>query len=124
MRLELIVSAKVPLRISFVGGGSDLYEFYHQLDGAVVSCAIDKHVTVSVRKSPGATRITSDIVNYEGPTQDCPDRLLREALLYCGIQRGLTVHIESDVSPGSGLGSSSAVVIGIVTAVGALRLDR
>ena len=90
----------------------------------MVSCAIDKHVTVSVRKSPGATRITSDIVNYEGPTQDCPDRLLREALLYCGIQRGLTVHIESDVSPGSGLGSSSAVVIGIVTAVGALRLDR
>ena len=45
-----MIISKTPLRMSFVGGGSDLPVFYRKFGGAVVSTAIDKFVYVSVNK--------------------------------------------------------------------------
>ena len=45
-----MIISKTPLRMSFVGGGSDLPVFYRNFGGAVVSTAIDKFVYVSVNK--------------------------------------------------------------------------
>ena len=43
-----MIISKTPLRMSFVGGGSDLPVFYRRFGGAVVSTAIDKFVYISV----------------------------------------------------------------------------
>ena len=43
-----MVQTKTPLRISFVGGGTDVPWFYRAHGGAVISTAIDKYVTVKV----------------------------------------------------------------------------
>ena len=43
-----MVISKTPLRISFVGGGTDVPWFYRAHGGAVISTAIDKYITVSV----------------------------------------------------------------------------
>ena len=45
-----MVTSKTPLRISFVGGGTDIAWFYEKHGGAVISTAIDKYVTVEVRE--------------------------------------------------------------------------
>lgn len=44
------VISRTPLRISFVGGATDLPWFYEKHGGAVISTAIDKYVTVEVRE--------------------------------------------------------------------------
>ena len=41
--------AIAPLRISFVGGGSDIEGYFRNFNGAVVSCAINKYVFVHVK---------------------------------------------------------------------------
>src|SRR4051794_897447 len=49
--LRLVVISRTPLRISFVGGGTDLPDFYERHGGAVVSTTVDKwiHVIVAPR---------------------------------------------------------------------------
>ena len=40
--------SRTPLRISFVGGGSDLPSYYRHSKGAVLSTAITKYIYISV----------------------------------------------------------------------------
>ncbi len=55
-----MVISKTPLRMSFVGGGTDLPAFYEKHGGAVLSTAIDKWVRVGV-----AARFEGDVrVSY------------------------------------------------------------
>ena len=53
-----MIISRTPLRMSFVGGGSDMPEFYRRHRGAVVSTAIDKYVYVNInRKFDGGIRL-------------------------------------------------------------------
>jgi len=45
-----MIITKTPLRISFVGGGTDIRRFYKQYGGMVLSTAINKYVYVVVKK--------------------------------------------------------------------------
>ena len=45
-----MIISKTPLRMSFVGGGSDLPSYYQRFGGAVVSTTIDQYVYVTVNK--------------------------------------------------------------------------
>ena len=44
------VTTRTPLRISFVGGGTDFPKYYRYKDGQVVSAAIKKYVYVTAKK--------------------------------------------------------------------------
>ena len=45
-----MIVSKTPLRMSFVGGGSDLSAYYREAEGAVLSTAIDKYMYIMVKK--------------------------------------------------------------------------
>ncbi len=45
-----MIISKTPMRMSFVGGGSDLSSFYRKHGGAVVSTAIDKYMYITVNR--------------------------------------------------------------------------
>ena len=106
-----MVTSKTPLRISFVGGGTDIAWFYQKHGGAVISTAIDKYVTVKVgareRGSEGASK----------------NPIVRECLRKVGIDGGVSIEIESDVPAGSGLGSSSALTVGLLNALLAYKME-
>ena len=107
-RKHRIVS-KTPLRISFVGGGTDIGWFYEKHGGAVVSTAIDKYITVTV----GAR---------ERGCEEASNPIVRECLGKVGIDGGVSIEIESDVGErGTGLGSSSALTVGLLNALYTLR---
>ena len=107
------VISRTPLRISFVGGGTDIGWFYREHGGAVVSTAIDKYVTVQVQES-------EKVGKWE---REHP--LIRECLRKVGIDGGVSVEIESDVGDrGTGLGSSSALTVGLLNALHVYRGDR
>ena len=114
-----MVISQTPLRISFVGGGTDLKSFYQKEDGMVLSTAIDKYVYVIVKG-----RFDEKIyVNYsikeivEDPSE-IKHELVREALKKAGVGSGVEITTLADVpSEGSGLGSSSSVTVGLLNAL-------
>jgi D-glycero-alpha-D-manno-heptose-7-phosphate kinase len=122
------VEAVAPLRISFVGGGTDFPHWYEEHGGAVLSATID-HV-VRVRVTPRTDRLVElrsldldQLVAYhldEGPVYDGALDLVKAAIADAGIEHGVSVEIRSEAPPGSGLGGSSAVVTAVVAALAAL----
>ncbi|MGR9138691.1 GHMP family kinase ATP-binding protein (plasmid) [Rhizobium leguminosarum] len=120
----LIVS-KTPLRVSFLGGGSDIPAFYHRFPGAVVSAAIDKFVYVTAKaRADRRIRLVTHAEHVYDAWEDVPDPIHRAVFDHLGWEIGADVSIMSDVTAqGSGLGASSAVVVGLLHALGRLR-DR
>jgi D-glycero-alpha-D-manno-heptose-7-phosphate kinase len=45
-----MIISRTPLRVSFVGGGTDIKYFYQQTPGSVISMAIDKYIYIIVKK--------------------------------------------------------------------------
>jgi len=45
-----MIISQTPLRVSFAGGGTDLYEYYKTGYGAVVSTAINKYIYITVNE--------------------------------------------------------------------------
>ena len=45
-----IVTTKTPLRISFLGGGTDMPYFYEKYGGVTISSSIDKFIYVTIKK--------------------------------------------------------------------------
>jgi D-glycero-alpha-D-manno-heptose-7-phosphate kinase len=122
--MTTLVRAKAPLRISFAGGGTDVSPFPETEGGCVLSSTINRYAWGTLRpRTDGQICINSlDFgvsLSYSS----------REALVYDGemdlpkaaINRlggdhagGYDLFLHSDAPPGSGLGSSSAMMVVLV----------
>jgi D-glycero-alpha-D-manno-heptose-7-phosphate kinase len=118
-----MIIVRTPLRISFVGGGSDLRNHYSRSEGKVVSTAIDKFVYAIVKE-----RFDDKIyINYS--KKECIDRiddiqhdLVRESMRMTGVENGIEITTLADIpSTGSGLGSSSSITVALLHALYAYR---
>ena len=163
--MKKIVS-RTPLRISFVGGGTDIADFYHRYGGEVISTTIDKYITVQVTprtdkqieiETAGGTESgkvrrreseQKEIPLSPSPNFTCysehPDEsdpadswrlvssldevkqpLIREAMRKTGGESGVSIKVTSDISAqGTGLGSSSALTVGLLNALYTYRGER
>jgi D-glycero-alpha-D-manno-heptose-7-phosphate kinase len=123
------IHAVAPLRISFVGGGTDFPHWYDQHGGAVLSATIDHVVRVTIApRNDRQVRVRSldlgHLVEYhldEGPEYDGVMDLAKAAITRMGVHTGIDVDIESEAPPGSGLGGSSAVVTAVVAGLAMLE---
>lgn len=111
--------------MSFVGGGTDLKEFYSLDEGAVISSAIDKFIYVIVKERYDDKIVLSwtkkEIVRSFDEIQH---ELIRETLRKTGISKGIEVITVADIpSEGSGLGSSSSLTVGLLNAFYAYKGD-
>jgi D-glycero-alpha-D-manno-heptose-7-phosphate kinase len=122
------VYATAPLRISFVGGGTDFPHYYEEHGGAVLSATIDHHVRVTItpRNDRQVTVRSLDpghLVEYhldDGPHYDGVMDLAKAAIERIGVASGVDVDIRSDAPAGSGLGGSSALVVAMAAGLAAL----
>lgn len=118
-----MIVSKTPLRMSYVGGGSDLPAFYREELGAVLSTSIDKYMYIALnRKFDGRIRISySRTEDVDLPSQ-VEHPLVREALALTGVQGGIEIASLADIpSKGSGLGSSSSYTVGLLNALYAYK---
>lgn len=119
-----MVISRTPLRVSFAGGGTDLPAFFEEHgSGAVLSAAIDKYVHVLVApRFEGDLRIGYSRTEICDRVDDIEHDLVREALRRTGLSGGLDVLTLADVpGGGTGMGSSSAVTVGLLNAFHAYR---
>jgi len=128
---DATVRATAPLRISFVGGGTDFPHYYERHGGAVLSATIDHCARVDVtpredRQVTIRSQNLGHLVEYHlerGPVYDGLLDLAKATIARFRADRGVEVDVASDAPPGSGLGGSSALVTACVAALAALE-DR
>ena len=118
-----MIITQTPLRIGLLGGGTDLPAYYREHGGRVLNCAIDKYIYVIVKQ-----RFDDEIyVNYSkkeivSRVDDLEHELVREAMRMTGVAGGVEITTLADIpSAGSGLGSSSAVTVGLLHALSAYQ---
>ena len=119
------IRSRAPLRISFGGGGTDVSPYCDERGGAVLSATIDRWAYATLK--PGG-----DVIEVESLDYDASVRYpLNEPFSYDGqldlakavidyfrrehtFPEGMRVRLHNDAPPGSGLGSSSAIVVAMV----------
>jgi D-glycero-alpha-D-manno-heptose-7-phosphate kinase len=118
-----MIVCRTPLRVSFLGGGSDLPVHYRRHGGAVVSAAISKYVYVTVnRRFDKSIRVSYSITEEVDHAREIKHRLVRAAMLKLGIENGVEITSIADIpSRGTGLGSSSAFTTGLLHALHAYQ---
>jgi len=118
-----MIISRTPLRVSFVGGGTDIPDFCDKHGGAVVSTTIDKWIHVVVaRRFEGDVRVSYSRTEIVDAAPAVVHELVRETMKATGIPRGVDVVTLADVpSRGTGLGSSSAVTVGLLNALYAFQ---
>jgi D-glycero-alpha-D-manno-heptose-7-phosphate kinase len=114
-----MIISKTPLRMSFVGGGSDLPVFYRKHGGAVVSTAINKFVYVTVnQKFDDRIRLSYSKTEDAKSAEKIKHPLVREAMQMLGIRGGVEITSIADIpAKGTGLGSSSSFTVGLLNAL-------
>ena len=130
MSNNLIIRSRSPLRLGLGGGGTDMESFYSKYGGAVLNATIDLYACCTIKpKNNGKIKFIAsdlqeyfecDLINYIEPTGE----LKLHKAVYNHIVKNYNnnqpidhkVITYCDVPAGSGLGSSSTLVVSIVKA--------
>jgi len=111
-----MIVVRAPMRISFVGGGTDLPDFYRRHQGSVISTAIDKFVYVVINRTPLINKISARYSISE--TVSHPDELqhtrIKAALLDLGIHKNIEIASFASLPAKTGLGSSSSFSVALI----------
>lgn len=122
-----MIIVRAPMRISFVGGGTDLEAFYRHHPGRVISAAIDKYSYVIINRPPLVSKkilasyAINEIVDHP---RELKNHRIREALLHFGIVNNMHISSLSDVPVKTGLGSSSSFSVALMKGLYAAQCKR
>jgi D-glycero-alpha-D-manno-heptose-7-phosphate kinase len=121
-----MIITRTPFRLTLGGGGTDLPSFYRDHGGFILAAAIDKYMFLNVNAPIVADKIR---VRYTGSEMvDHVDQvehtLAREALRHFGVTSGIEIVSIADIPAGTGLGSSSSYLVGLLNALHTLLQDQ
>jgi D-glycero-alpha-D-manno-heptose-7-phosphate kinase len=126
----MIVRSRAPLRLGLAGGGTDVSPFSDQHGGFVMNVTIDKFAYATLDASPSGlaefhaldAQSFQEIEPERVDASPGPGQLMRGVYLHVadrllgGKRPAIRVRAHSDAPPGSGLGSSSTMVVALVAA--------
>ncbi len=113
----MILRGRVPLRVSFCGGGTDVDPFCREQGGVVLSTTIDMYGYISIEPRDD-NQICIYSLDYQTSIQydvrsevslDGRLDLIKAVLSHLGISQGLNIFVHNDAPTGTGLGSSGAL---------------
>ena len=120
-----MIISMTPLRVSFLGGGTDYPEHFRLFGGETLGSSMDKYVYItvsplteffehSIRVSYSRTELAKTVDEIKHPS-------VRECLKFLGIEGGVEINIVSDLPARTGLGSSSSFTVGLLHALYAFK---
>jgi D-glycero-alpha-D-manno-heptose-7-phosphate kinase len=117
-----MIITRTPFRLTLGGGGTDLPCYYREHGGFILAMGIDKYMYISINTPILDNKIRvrytkSEMVN---DAMEIEHSLAREALLHVGIRNGVEIVSLADVPAGTGLGSSSCYLVGLLNGLHAL----
>lgn len=117
-----MIISKTPLRISLMGGGTDIANYYtNNKFGCVISSSIASYIYVIVKKQSeifsekfrlnySETEMISDINEIKNP-------IIKECLKFLQIDEKIYIATIADIPASTGLGSSSSFCVGLLNAL-------
>jgi len=128
-RRRAVVRARAPLRLGLAGGGTDLLSYSSQHGGAVLNVTIDRYAFASIRaRDDGQVYFEACDLDREETHQAAATLPASQLLLHRGVYErmvrdfngnqplAISVTTAVDAPMGSGLGSSSALVVALIEA--------
>lgn len=122
-----MIISQTPFRISFLGGGTDLPDFYREEEGAVLSTTIDKYIYITVNdRFDESYRLSYSKTEICNSVDEIEHKIFRTVLQKYGAAareknggRGLELLSMADIPSGTGLGSSSSFTVALLHAMSA-----
>src|SRR6185436_16445347 len=120
-----MIVTRTPFRVTLGGGGTDLPSYFTQHGGFIFAMGLDKHMYVIVNLRTVSHKIRlhytdSEVVDH---VDQLRHELAREALKKHGIENTFEVASIADLPAGTGLGSSSCYLVGLLNALHHDRRD-
>ena len=121
-----VVFARAPMRISFAGGGTDVPPFPQREGGAVLSAAIRRYAYAAARIRDDDQFVIHSLdlgIEARGSVAEMSELDQKLHLLRAPIERlsesgrGVELRVQAQAPPGSGLGSSSTVMVAVLGAL-------
>lgn len=120
-----MIISKTPVRVSFLGGGTDYPDYYLEQGGAVLGSTIDKYVYLSVnRLSPFFDyrfRVAYSKLELVDAIEKIQHPSVKGCLKFKDVSERLDIHTFADLPARTGLGSSSAFTVGLLNALARLE---
>jgi len=111
-----MIITRTPFRITLGGGGTDLPSYYSKHGGFIFGLGLDKYMYIMIGRPIVDEKIRlhytrSEVVDH---VSELRHELAREALRLHGIERGIEISSMADLPAGTGLGSSSSYLVGLL----------
>lgn len=117
-----MIITQTPLRISFLGGGTDYPEYFEKHSGAVLGTAVDKSAYFSI------SRFYSKLFDYSIRIAyrkvECVQQIdaiehapFRECMRWAGLDTDVEINHSAELPAGTGLGSSSSFTVGLLNTI-------
>jgi D-glycero-alpha-D-manno-heptose-7-phosphate kinase len=120
-----MILTTTPFRVTLGGGGTDLPSYYREHGGFIFAMGIDKHMYIMLNPPTVDRKIRLHYSNSETThhVSQVRHELAREALRLHGIEDKIEVSSMADLPAGTGLGSSSCYLVGLLNALHHYRRD-
>jgi len=119
-----MIISQTPFRITLGGGGTDLPSFYEEHGGFIFAMTINKYMYLMLHKLPVTER--KSIIRYSqvesvSTLDEIKHPLAREAMRLTGLSDYVELTSMADMPAKTGLGSSGAYLVGLLTAIHAYQ---
>ena len=121
---DRVVMTKTPLRVSFVGGGTDMPYFYNKYGGSTISCAINRYIYVTAKHHNNYQekyRLNYSQTENVSKLTDIKNLRIKKVIEMLKISKPLYINTFADIPANSGLGSSSSFTVGLIKALAKLK---
>jgi len=114
-----MILTRTPFRITLGGGGTDLPSFYEQHGGFILAVGLDKYMYLNVNTPivDDKIRLRYSKAEFVDHVDELEHTLAREALRSFGLSNGIEIVSIADIPAGTGLGSSSCYLVGLLNSL-------
>lgn len=121
-----MIITRTPFRFTLGGGGTDLPSYYTRFGGLIFAAAIDKYMFISVNRPivDDLVRVKYSISESVESADDLKHELAKVALNHAGLKKAIEIVSMADIPAGTGLGSSSCYLVGLLNALTNLKRDH
>ena len=120
-----MIITRTPMRISFLGGGSDYPAYFRQHGGVTLCTSIDKYTTISVQRLlpffEYRLRVAYSKLERVATRDELQHPAVRACLETLELDRDLEIHYTADLPARTGLGTSSSFVVCLLHALHAYK---
>jgi len=123
-----VIVTRTPIRVSFLGGGTDYPEHFLNHGGQTLGVAIDKYSYLSVKRMAPlfdySIRVGYSQTELVKDREEIRHPSVRECLRFLNLHGPLEIHYIGDLPARTGLGSSSSFTVGLLHALHVLKGAR